>query len=185
MNDRFRLSAIIAAAAAGLGTAAAGQAQPYNGGPQPVSYSGSARVISSTPIYERVTEPSQQCQLESYPTSEVRQAPSVPIGTIVGGVAGGVLGHQIGSGRGNTVATIAGAVGGAAIGNSIDNANRSTVVTQGTRQVERCYDTSRTRDVIRGYNVVYRYDGREFSTQLPYDPGPQLRVSVAVTPVVQ
>jgi outer membrane lipoprotein SlyB len=35
-------------------------------------------------------------------------------------VAGGVLGHQIGSGRGNTVATIAGAAGGAYAGNEIE-----------------------------------------------------------------
>ena len=36
------------------------------------------------------------------------------------GIVGGVLGHQIGSGRGNTVATIAGAAGGAYAGNEIE-----------------------------------------------------------------
>jgi outer membrane lipoprotein SlyB len=42
------------------------------------------------------------------------------LGMIAGGVVGGVLGHQIGSGRGNTVATIAGAAGGAYAGNAIE-----------------------------------------------------------------
>jgi outer membrane lipoprotein SlyB len=42
------------------------------------------------------------------------------VGLIAGGVVGGVLGHQIGSGRGNTVATVAGAAGGAYVGNEIE-----------------------------------------------------------------
>ena len=46
------------------------------------------------------------------------------LGMVAGGVVGGVLGHQIGSGRGNTVATIAGAAGGAYAGNEIEK-NRS------------------------------------------------------------
>ena len=33
---------------------------------------------------------------------------------------GGVIGHQIGSGRGNTVATVAGAAGGAYVGNKVE-----------------------------------------------------------------
>ena len=41
-------------------------------------------------------------------------------GLVVGGVAGGVVGHQIGSGRGNTVATIAGAGLGALAGNQVE-----------------------------------------------------------------
>ena len=42
------------------------------------------------------------------------------LGAVAGGVVGGVLGHQIGSGRGNTVATIAGAGVGAYAGNEIE-----------------------------------------------------------------
>jgi outer membrane lipoprotein SlyB len=48
-------------------------------------------------------------------------------GLVIGGVAGGVLGHQIGSGRGNTVATIAGAGVGAYAGNQVEkNAKKKT-----------------------------------------------------------
>ena len=42
------------------------------------------------------------------------------LGLVAGGVVGGVLGHQIGSGRGNTVATIAGAGVGAYAGNQVE-----------------------------------------------------------------
>jgi len=42
------------------------------------------------------------------------------VGLVAGGVVGGVLGHQIGSGRGNTVATIAGAGVGAYAGNEVE-----------------------------------------------------------------
>ena len=45
-------------------------------------------------------------------------------GTIIGGVIGGVLGHQIGSGRGNTVATVAGAAGGAVVGHQVEESNK-------------------------------------------------------------
>ena len=47
------------------------------------------------------------------------------VGAVAGGVLGGVVGHQIGSGRGNTVATIAGAAGGAYVGNKVEQ-NRNT-----------------------------------------------------------
>lgn len=49
------------------------------------------------------------------------------LGAIAGGVVGGVIGHQIGSGRGNTVATIAGAGGGAYAGHQIEkNRNKKS-----------------------------------------------------------
>ncbi len=82
-----------------------------------------AVVISSTPIYQRISEPAQQCRLETYAAPE------------------------------------------------------------GDRQVERCYDTTRERQVVRAYSVVYRYGDRQFTAELPYDPGPRLRVDVAVNPV--
>ena len=42
------------------------------------------------------------------------------VGLVAGGVLGGVLGHQIGSGRGNTVATVAGVGLGAVAGNQVE-----------------------------------------------------------------
>ncbi|HET9340674.1 MAG TPA: glycine zipper 2TM domain-containing protein [Casimicrobiaceae bacterium] len=49
------------------------------------------------------------------------------VGAVAGGVVGGVIGHQIGSGRGNTVATIAGAGAGAYAGHQIEkNRNKKS-----------------------------------------------------------
>ena len=48
-------------------------------------------------------------------------------GTIIGGVVGGLLGHQVGGGRGKTLATIAGAVGGGYAGNRIGQGGQNTV----------------------------------------------------------
>jgi outer membrane lipoprotein SlyB len=47
------------------------------------------------------------------------------LGAVAGGVLGGVLGHQIGKGRGNTVATVAGAAGGAYAGHQVEKNVRS------------------------------------------------------------
>jgi outer membrane lipoprotein SlyB len=63
------------------------------------------------------------------------------VGAVAGGVIGGVLGHQIGSGRGNTVATIAGAGAGAYTGHQIEK-NKNT---KGSWNVTLRMDDGRTR----------------------------------------
>jgi uncharacterized protein YcfJ len=114
-------------------------------------------------------------------TDQYRSESSPPVGAIAGGVVGGLLGHQIGSGRGNTAATIGGAVAGAAIGNQVDR-NHQGYVEPGTQAVERCDTVGERADAVVGYDVVYAYDGRQFSTRLPYDPGRRLDVEVTVAP---
>ncbi len=142
-----------------------------------------APVVASTPIYEHVNAPRQECWNEQVTT----QAPSSggsPLGAIVGGIAGGVIGHQIGSGRGNAVATGIGAVTGAVVGDKVDPNGGvfSGNASAGTREqvVQRCRTVDNWQDVIRGYNVTYRYNGRDVTVRLPYDPGPDVRVSVGV-----
>jgi outer membrane lipoprotein SlyB len=55
------------------------------------------------------------------------QGKGTGLGAVAGGVLGGVLGHQIGGGRGNTVATIAGAAGGAYVGNTVEKNKNAKV----------------------------------------------------------
>ncbi len=144
-----------------------------------------APVVATAPILEKVNTPRQECWNEQV----VTQAPASggsPLGAIIGGIAGGVVGHQIGSGRGNAVATGIGAVTGAVIGDKVDpnggvfsgNANA------GTREqvVQRCRTVDNWQDVVRGYDVTYRYNGRDVSVRLPYDPGPNVRVAVSLVP---
>lgn len=56
-----------------------------------------------------------------------QQGQSSGLGAAAGAVLGGVLGHQVGGGKGKTLATIAGAVGGGLAGNAVEkNRNAST-----------------------------------------------------------
>ena len=84
-------------------------------------------------------------------------------GAAVGAVAGGLAGSQIGNGRGNGATTAAGTIAGAMVGDRVGS--RQSASAQPCRTIES------SREVIRGYDVVYRYNGRDITTSLPYDPG--------------
>jgi hypothetical protein len=43
-----------------------------------------------------------------------------------------------------------------------------------------CRTVQATRERVKGYTVVYRYNGRDITTTLPYDPGQTVRVGVSV-----
>lgn len=147
-----------------------------------------AKVISSSPIYERISEPRQECWNETVSTpgytSGAAPAEERSLGgTIVGGVVGGVVGHQVGKGSGNTAATVAGTIAGAIIGDRVANPASSQAQTSQmpqTRQERHCRQVENFRDVIRGYNVTYRYKGQDVATKLPYQPGDTVRVGLSV-----
>jgi len=185
-------------------------------------FTDTARVVSSTPIYERVSEPKRECWTETVQVAPKERSMG---GAIVGGVAGGLLGSQVGGGSGNTAATGAGAVAGTIIGDRVANpdsnrsatgavvggvagavlgsqvgggtGNKAATAVGGiagavigdrvanpdqprTEQVERCREVQTSREVIKGYNVTYRYNGRDVTTTLPYQPGSTIRVGVSV-----
>ena len=185
-------------------------------------FTDTAQVISSTPIYERISEPRRECTMETVQVTPKERSMG---GAIMGGVAGGVLGSQVGKGSGNTAATGAGAVAGAVIGDRVANpdSNRSATgsIVGGvagallgsqigggagntaatavggiagavigdrvanpdqprTEQIERCRQVETSREVIKGYNVTYRYKGQDIATTLPYQPGSTIRVGVSV-----
>ena len=130
-----------------------------------------AQVISSTPIYERVTEPRRDCTTETVP---VEPGHSVG-GAVVGGVAGAAIGSQIGQGTGRDVATVAGGIAGAMTGDRIATRDKPR-----TQEVERCREVEVGREAITGYKVIYRYNGQDVTTTLPYQPGSTIRVRVNV-----
>ncbi len=70
--------------------------------------------------------PCTDCGVVQSIRSVEKKGEGTGLGAIAGGVAGGVLGHQIGSGRGNTVATIAGAGVGAYAGHQVEKNVKST-----------------------------------------------------------
>lgn len=128
----------------------------------------------------RIETPRREC----YDDTRYVESPNPNVGaqTVLGGIIGGVIGHQIGHGHGNDFATIAGATVGAAVGYS--NASRKYGPQGREETVERCdvrYEHT-TEERIDGYHVTYEYNGREYTTRLPYDPGERIKVRVAVAP---
>ena len=96
-------------------------------------------------------------------------------GAAVGAVAGGILGNQVGNGRGNGAATAAGTIAGTMIG---DRAGDRTAGT--TPPAQRCRTIESSREIVKGYNVVYRFNGRDVETTLPYNPGNTVKVGFGV-----
>jgi uncharacterized protein YcfJ len=121
---------------------------------------------------------------------------TIGAGTVIGAIIGGVVGHQFGrSSGGRDVGTGVGVVAGGLIGNQIENsppANAAPGYAQGgparvdyipeTRTVQRCKTVYDNRDEVTGYNVAYRYQGRDYTTRMAYDPGPTMRVQVNLAP---
>jgi uncharacterized protein YcfJ len=96
-------------------------------------------------------------------------------GSVVGGAAGGLLGAQVGKGNGRTAAAAAGAIAGAVAGDHIGNRQVAA-----SAPVQSCRTVETIRETVRGYTVVYQYNGRDITTTLPHDPGPTVRVGVGV-----
>jgi uncharacterized protein YcfJ len=136
-----------------------------------------AKVLSSTPVYDTVSDPHRECWTESgYETRNYRNNNTG--GSIIGAIAGGLLGSTVGKGNGRIAAAAVGAGTGAVIGGNWNDGDR-----QETRpvDVQRCRTVDRPHQVVSGYDVRYRYEGREFATRLPYDPGNWLNLNVNVS----
>jgi uncharacterized protein YcfJ len=129
------------------------------------------RVISSTPLVQQVGVPRQVCTTQPTVVSEQKTG----AGAVMGALAGGGLGNAVGQGTGRALATMAGVMGGAILGNSIEGGGQQVQNVQ-TCSTQTFYET---RNV--GYTVVYEYGGKQYSVQMPTEPGPTLQLQV--TPV--
>ncbi|HEY6641182.1 glycine zipper 2TM domain-containing protein [Povalibacter sp.] len=145
-----------------------------------------APVVRAEPIVRqiRVETPRRECWNDVH-TVESRphiSEPAVGGRTLLGGIIGGVIGHQFGSGRGRDAATVAGAAIGAGVG--YDSARRVYGTSTSQETVQRCEvrHEEQYEERIDGYRVTYEYHGRQYTTRMPYDPGSQIRVRVAVAP---
>lgn len=126
------------------------------------------RVISSTPVIQQVAVPRQVCNNQPM----VVQQPNSGGGALLGAIAGGALGNQIGHGSGRAAATVIGLLGGAAVGDNIEGP-RGYV-----QNVQQCTTQTYYENRTVGYNVTYEYAGKQHSVQLPYDPGPTIRLEL-------
>ncbi|WP_374411617.1 glycine zipper 2TM domain-containing protein [Hydrogenophaga sp.] len=127
------------------------------------------RVLSSTPVIQQVAVPQQVCQ-----NVTVREpARGSGAGALMGAIAGGAMGNAVGQGNGRAAATALGIFGGAILGDRIEGKGRDNV-----RTVQECSTQNVMENRTVAYNVVYEYAGRQYSTQMPNDPGRWVPVSV-------
>lgn len=147
-------------------------------------FTDTAEVISAVPIYDRVSEPRKECWVETVDDGyyeSPRYGQRSVAGPIIGGVVGGLLGSQVGRGNGAKAATAAGAIAGAIVGDRVGEHHQYRYAqAHGPREVQRCRTKSSYREVVTGYDVVYRYNGHDVRTRLPYDPGDSVKVGVAI-----
>lgn len=129
------------------------------------------RVLSSVPVVQQVAMPRQVCTNEqmSY------QGPNSGAGALIGAIAGGALGNAAGGhGAGRAAATAIGMVGGAVLGDRLEGPAPDRMET-----VQRCSVQTFYENRTVGYNVVYEFGGRQYSVQMPNDPGPTIAVQVS------
>jgi len=129
-------------------------------------------VISATPIIQQVGVPRQVCTTEQVGL----QQPKSGAGALMGAIAGGAMGNAVGGGAGKAAATMIGIIGGAALGDSVEGSSGSQF-----QSVQRCTTQNFFENSSVAYNVVYEFGGKQYSVQMPHDPGPTLQLQV--TPV--
>jgi uncharacterized protein YcfJ len=128
------------------------------------------RVISSTPIIQQVGVPRNVCSMEQV----VVQQPKSGAGALIGAIAGGAMGNAVGSGGGKAAATMLGIFGGAVVGDRVEGSPSAQV-----QNVQRCGTQTFYENRPVAYNVVYEYAGKEYSVQMPSDPGPTIALQIA------
>jgi uncharacterized protein YcfJ len=129
------------------------------------------RVLSSTPVMQQVAVPRQICSNQAVVVPNQRSG----AGAAIGALAGGALGNAVGHGGGRAVATILGLFGGAVVGDRVEGQGSQV------QNVQSCTTQSLYENRLVNYNVVYEYAGKQYSVQMPYDPGPTIQIQV--TPV--
>lgn len=127
------------------------------------------RVLSSTPVMEQIAVPRQVCGNETVHTGPRTTGG----GAILGAIAGGAAGNAVGKGSGRTAATALGLIGGAVLGNQIEGNGRPEY-----QNVQRCSTQTAYESRTTGYDVVYEYAGRRYTTRTQTDPGRYITVTV-------
>ena len=128
------------------------------------------RVISSQPVVQQVAVPRQVCTNGEVAVQQQKSG----AGAVMGALAGGAIGNQIGHGAGNAAATMIGIVGGAMLGDRVEGSPAPQMQT-----VQNCNTQTFYENRTVGYNVVYEFGGKQYSVQLPQDPGPTIPLQVS------
>ena len=163
------------------GSAAAGgkshRSHGHGGSEQLFDY---AKVVDVRPHYREieVSQPVRECREE--PVYQVHNSAG---GMLAGGLIGGIVGHQLGDGRGQRMATAVGTIIGASIGHEAVNGHRQPRLVGYEEHCETHYRT-RYEEVVDFYEVTYKYRGKTYHAEMPYDPGKRIKMRIQITPVI-
>jgi uncharacterized protein YcfJ len=91
----------------------------------------------------------------------------------MGAIAGGAMGNAVGGGSGKTAATMLGILGGAVVGDKVEGTNDAQL-----KNVQRCSMQTFYENRPVAYNVVYEFAGKQYSVQMPTDPGPTIYLQI-------
>ena len=130
------------------------------------------RVLSSVPVIQQVQVPRQVCR-----QMPVAPAPTSGGGGLLGGLVGAGVGSTIGHGSGQAAAVVAGTLIGAVVGNNVEASNNQAAAAY--QSMPQCTTEMTLENRITAYNVTYEYGGRDFTAQMPYDPGPTVQLQVS------
>ena len=128
-----------------------------------------ANVVSVTPIVQQVSVPRQVCSNQTVVTPGQKTG----AGAVMGAIAGGAIGNAVGGGNGRAATTALGVIGGAILGDRVEGPG-----TPQAQNVQSCTTEYVTENRISGYSVIYELGGKQYSVQMPRDPGPTLRVQL-------
>lgn len=132
-----------------------------------------ARVVAVQPITESTTSshPRQVCQDEQVAVPETYKDQNQVGGAVVGGLVGALAGHQIGGGKGKTLATIGGAAAGAYAGHEIQKHHQENNQTKTeTRNVCHTVTDKNTSTKTVGYDVTYSLNGQTGHIRMDHNP---------------
>ena len=133
-----------------------------------------ADVVAVKEVMKTVVTPQERCENVAVRRQAPVQDQNRVAGSLLGGLAGGLLGNQIGGGNGKTLATVAGAAAGGYAGNHVQKNMQegdSVVTTE-----RRCRTVDEKSEKLVGYDVTYRFAGKEAIVRTSFKPGATLLV---------
>lgn len=152
-----------------------GMAQSPASSPQAVPATPQfAQVVAVQPITESATtsKPRQVCRDEQVAVPETYKDKNQIGGAVVGGLVGALAGHQIGGGKGKTLATVGGAAAGAFAGHEIQkNHQENNATRMETRNVCHTVTDKTTSTKTVGYDVTYTLNGQAGHVRMDHNPG--------------
>ncbi len=133
-----------------------------------------AQVVAVQPITQSVTtsKPRQVCRDEQVAVPETYKDKHQIGGAVVGGLVGALAGHQVGGGKGKTLATVGGAAAGAFAGHEIQkNHQENNATKMETRNVCHTVTDKTTSTKTVAYDVTYTLNGQAGHVRMDHNPG--------------